>query len=58
MPQTKLLTPEEVSDYLKIPVSTLYRWRYTGKGPRAIPVGRHLRWRPEDVERWLEEQAS
>lgn len=49
--------PEDVSAALGIPVPTLYRWRSQGKGPRAMRLGRHLRYRVEDVEAWLDEQA-
>lgn len=48
-----LLTPEQLSEFLGIPVGTIYQWRYTGTGPVALKVGRHLRYRPEDVETWL-----
>jgi excisionase family DNA binding protein len=50
----RLLTPEELSEQMTIPIPTLYRWRHEGKGPRAIRVGKHLRYRPEDVDAWLE----
>ena len=50
--------PEEVGAYLKVPVRTLYEWRFKGTGPRSIKVGRHLRYRWSDVEAWLEEQAA
>lgn len=49
----RLLTPAEVSSILSVPVSTLYGWRHQRKGPPAIRVGRHLRWRSEDVEAWI-----
>ena len=52
-----VLSTEQVSAYLQIPVNTLYGWRYHGKGPRAIQVGRHLRYRRSEVDRWLDEQA-
>ena len=51
----KLLKIGEVSELLGIPVGTLYQWRYTGKGPRSARLGRHLRYRPADVEVWVEE---
>lgn len=60
MPQDseKLLTPEEVGPgWLQLPVKTLYQWRYEGKGPPCIKVGKHLRYRRGDVARWLEQQA-
>lgn len=49
----RLATPTDVAAYLQVPVKTLYTWRYHGKGPRAHRVGRHLRYRWEDVEAWL-----
>lgn len=55
---TKLATPEEVADILGVPVTTLYAWRHHGKGPQAIKVGRHLRYRHTDIETWLTQQAT
>lgn len=51
-------TAEEVSDYLGVPVATLHQWRHKGTGPRASKVGRWLRYRWDDVEKWLDEQAK
>ena len=48
-----MATPAEVADFLQVPVKSLYQWRYQGHGPRAHRVGRHLRYRWEDVEDWL-----
>lgn len=53
-----LLTPEEVSAYLGVPVQTLTTWRSRGTGPTSIKVGRHRRYRRDDVEQWLERRAS
>jgi excisionase family DNA binding protein len=50
------MTTREVSEYLRVPVSTLYRWRYVGTGPPSIKVGRHKRYRREAVTAWLKEQ--
>lgn len=52
------LTTEQVSEYLTVPVSTLYQWRSRGRGPRAAKVGRHLRWKLADVDRWVDDQAT
>ena len=43
-----------VSQYLKIPVKTLYRWRCQGYGPKARRLGKHLRYDPHDVRTWFE----
>jgi excisionase family DNA binding protein len=53
-----LLSMAELSSYLGVPRQTLYAWRYLGEGPRSIKVGKHVRYRPEDVERWLDERAD
>ena len=54
----RLLTTEEVADYLQIPVQTIHYWRYFGRAPRAIRVGRHLRFRLDDLLDWVEERAG
>lgn len=50
-------TPEQVSEYLGVPVDTLYAWRYRGIGPKSAKVGRHIRYKWSDVEQWFDEQA-
>lgn len=45
---------EDVADYLKVPVKTLYEWRTRDYGPPGKRVGRHIRYRPEDVLSWFE----
>lgn len=50
----RLWTVEEVSYYLGVPVNTLYLWRSEGRGPASRRVGRHLRYRSEDVKVWVE----
>ena len=48
-----LLAPEDVAAILGVPVGTLYQWRYQRKGPRALRVGRHLRYRQRDIEEFI-----
>ena len=52
--ENRLLSVTELADYLAVPVATLYAWRYRGEGPPAMRVGRYLRYRWSDVQRWLE----
>lgn len=54
MDEQRLWTVRDVSAYLRVPVGTLYAWRSEGLGPAGRRVGRHLRYRPEDVRRWVE----
>lgn len=53
----RMYTPATLAAYLEVPVKTLYRWNHTGTGPKARKVGKHLRYRPEDVSAWLDEQT-
>jgi excisionase family DNA binding protein len=53
-----LMTPEQASAFLQVPVSTLSVWRSTGRV--ALPylkVGGHVRYRFEDIERFLAEHS-
>lgn len=48
-----LMTTEDLADYVKVPVATVYQWNYRKTGPAAIRVGRHLRFRKSTVDAWL-----
>ena len=54
----EIMTAEEVSAFLRVPVTTLYQWRHKGYGPRASTVGRHLRYRRRAVEKWFDDQSG
>jgi excisionase family DNA binding protein len=54
----RLMSLTDVSEMLGIPVHTLYRCRSKGDGPVGYRVGRHVRYRREAVEAWLEQQAD
>ena len=53
----QLLTMEEVSDVVRVPIATLRYWRHLGMGPHGFRVGRNVRyWRlvglRETPHRW------
>lgn len=54
----RLLSADEVAEFLRIPVSTLYQWRHRGCGPEAYRVGRHLRYDPSAVQAWLDDHRA
>jgi excisionase family DNA binding protein len=56
--QDRLLTPHEVAVFLGVPLRTIYRWRSRGDGPRGYRIGRHVRYRVDDIERWLEDRRD
>lgn len=54
----QLLTTEQVAELLQIPVDTVRWWRKRRRGPKSVLIGKHARYRPEDVRAWLNAQAS
>ena len=52
-----VLTIEELSAYLKIPKSTLYKLVREGKIP-SQKIGRHWRFRKAAIDFWLEETRT
>jgi len=48
-----LVTPEQLSEALQVPVSTLYKWRAAGTGPQSIKVGKHIRYRQASIDAYL-----
>lgn len=51
-------SPEWIAEYLGVPVSAVYGWRYKGTGPKGYKVGKHVRFRLSDVQAWLDERAD
>lgn len=52
-----VLTIQELSVYLRIPRSSLYKLVREGRVP-SQKVGRHWRFRKEAIDRWLEETRA
>ncbi|MGI8800474.1 MAG: helix-turn-helix transcriptional regulator [Pseudonocardia sp.] len=53
----RLWTVQDVSEYLSVPVMTLYHWRRTDYGPKGRRVGKYIRYQPEDVRQWFDAQS-
>lgn len=53
----RLLSPRDLADRHQVPIKTIYKWNSEGTGPVRIRVGRHIRYRLDDVERWEAENA-
>jgi excisionase family DNA binding protein len=47
-----IMTIEELSAYLKVSISTLYKLAREGKIP-ANKIGRHWRFHKQAIDRWL-----
>ena len=53
-----LMTPEDLAAYLGVTLHCVYGWSSRGGGPRVLRVGSRLRYRPDDVEAWLDSVAD
>lgn len=54
----RLLTVDELAEMIQIPKATLYKWRSEGTGPPGMRLGKYVRYRRSEVERWIDEQAA
>ncbi|MBD1541043.1 helix-turn-helix domain-containing protein [Arthrobacter sp. IA7] len=52
------LSPQDLADRVGVPLQTIYGWRVYHKGPRAMRIGKHLRYRLADVLAWEESQLD
>jgi predicted DNA-binding transcriptional regulator AlpA len=53
-----LWTVQDVAAFLQVPVQTVYAWRSRGSGPPGRRVGKHLRYRPDEVLAWVESLST
>lgn len=52
----RLLTSEELAEYLQVPMHTLDAWASRGGGPPFRRVSKYRRYKPADVREWLDGQ--
>jgi excisionase family DNA binding protein len=57
-PFDRLLSVEELADYLEVPVKTIYTWRHRHSGPKGFRVGKYLRFRWGDVQTWVAQRIA
>lgn len=57
MRKKKLLTPNELADFLKVKVSTIYNWVYQGFIPHIKVTGRCLRFAEDEIDEWLKKKS-
>lgn len=53
----ELLTSKEVAQILGVQPQSLAVWRLHGKNLPFVLVGRLVRYRREDLEKWIEQQT-
>ncbi|MCK5384406.1 MAG: helix-turn-helix domain-containing protein [Alphaproteobacteria bacterium] len=52
-----LLTPDQTAEHLCISEMTLRKWRWEGKGPRFVKMGRKVLYRQIDLNDYVEGQV-
>lgn len=53
----KLLTPQEIAEYLDVKISTIYQWTHIGYIPH-IKLGRFVRFKESEITKWLESKSN
>lgn len=48
-----VLTTREAAAYLNVQPTTLEQWRWNGRGPNFVKLGRSVRYRQADLEAFL-----
>jgi hypothetical protein len=49
-----LMTPAQVAELTSLSPNGLAQLRFTGRGPTFLKLGRQIRYRPADVQEWLD----
>jgi predicted DNA-binding transcriptional regulator AlpA len=53
-----LLNEHDVARITRLSVASVRRWRLLRQGPRFIKIGSALRYKPEDIAKWLETRPT
>ena len=49
-----LLTQKELSERIDTKESTLAQWRYLGRGPKFVRLGRKIFYRQQDIDAFID----
>lgn len=52
-----LINEQELADWLGESVSSIQKWRVSGKGPKFVKKPKGVGYRPADVEAWLDSRT-
>ncbi len=53
-----LLDIDQVADRLGMTPAAMHSMRYRGDGPRAVKIGRKLRFRADDIDAWIDSRRE
>lgn len=57
-PNRNLLNETKAAEYLGISIRTLQAWRVRGNGPVFVKLGRAVRYRPSDLNAWVDARMA
>jgi predicted DNA-binding transcriptional regulator AlpA len=49
----RMLNEKQTAEALGVSVAALRKWRFQGRGPAYIKLGKLVRYRREDIDQWL-----
>ena len=52
-----IYTRDQTAELLGITPETLNRWRWSGRGPRALHLGKRVHYHRDDIVAWLDAQT-
>lgn len=58
MNEDEWLSLEQIAEELQLPLRTLYARRSRGDGPVGFKIGKHVRIRRQDLNKWVAGQAD
>lgn len=58
MSEKALMDEKQLANKLNISVASARRWRLLRQGPKFLKIGASVRYRPEDVDTWLDSRPS
>jgi predicted DNA-binding transcriptional regulator AlpA len=53
-----LLNEYDVARITRLSVASVRRWRLLRRGPQYLKLGSAVRYRPEDITKWLETRPT
>ncbi|WP_417784189.1 helix-turn-helix transcriptional regulator [Terasakiella pusilla] len=45
-------TEKEFAQYYRMSLQTIRSWRVSGKGPKFLKIGRSVRYKKEEIQKW------
>ncbi|MGW1711202.1 helix-turn-helix domain-containing protein [Streptomyces sp. NPDC002206] len=54
----RYLTPDDIAEIFDVPKETVYHWRKKRIGPPGFRIGKHIRYDPDVVHRYVAERMT